>query len=133
MARNTSEKMPESEPVHAGYDDSDYEWENIQEERPDQIVFDTRGDVYTGMYLRSEIITFTDNKGEEKEFTQLNFRDPGGLKSINAGHELREAFKNIPPNSMVRIELKKFVNTGEQSDMKSYRIDVAKPRGNTQG
>jgi hypothetical protein len=111
-----------------GYDPADYQWETAHEEAGDQIVFDTPGeDEYTGLYLGQEEITFTDPKGEEKTFTQLKFRDPEGLKVVNAGYELREAFKGIPENTMTRIRYMKDVRIqGQASPMKSFRVDTAK-------
>src|SRR5271165_3186600 len=86
-------------PSAVGYDDTQFEWENVHEEAPDQIIFTVIGDTYTGLYQGSEVITF-DDKGEEKSFTQLKFRDTDGLKVINAGYELGEAFAKITAGSM---------------------------------
>ena len=114
-----------------GLNPSDFEWETVHEEAADQIVFDTVDDEYTGEYLGSEVITFTDKKGEEQSFTQLRFRDNEGLKGINAGYELREAYKNIPPHTVTRIRLMKLVKiAGQESPMKSFRVDTAKSRAN---
>ena len=115
----------------AGYDEDQFEWENVHEEAPDSIVFNREGDKYVGIYLGSEIVEFDrENKKtgeiEHNEFTVLHFRDPEGLKDTNAGFELEKAFKAIEPNSVVRILLVKFVDVDQASPMKSFRIDVAR-------
>lgn len=115
----------------AGLDPTEFEWETVHEEAADQIVFDTLGDAYTGEYLGSELISFTDKKGEEQSFTQLKFRDKEGLKGINAGYELRKAFDGIPQGAIVRVVyIKNVPITGQESPMKSFRVDTAKSRAN---
>ena len=114
-----------------GYNPSDFEWDTAHEEAADQVVFDTIGDEFTGEYLGQEVITFTDKKGEEQSFTQLKFRVRDNLYGINAGYELREAFKNIPANTVTRVQYVKDVRiTGQESPMKSFRVDTAKSRAN---
>lgn len=115
--------------TQAGYDESDFQWSNVHEEAPDQVLFENIGDKFVGLYLGSEVIEFEDSKGDHQEFTQLKFRIPAGPVVINAGYELREAFKSIAPESMVRIELIKFVKIrNQQSPMSSFRVDVAQAR-----
>lgn len=121
-------------PDTVGMDESQFEWENVHEESPDQIVFTEIGDTYIGEYLGQEVIDFTDKKtGEADSFTQLRFRDPEGLKVINAGYELLSAFKGIEPGTPVRVRYAKNVDVGQASPMKSYRVDAGRVRGNTKG
>lgn len=115
-------------PSVVGYDESQFEWETVHEEAPDQIIFEEIGDTYIGMFLGAEEITFTDKNGENQTFTRLRFRDNDGLKVINAGYELREAYAKIPPPVVTRTELKKKVDVGQEKPMLSYRIDQAKPK-----
>ena len=129
-----------------GYQDVGYEWETVHVEAADQIVFDTEGDLYIGVYAGHELIYpyLNDPKPEKRSewFVQLKWTDPAGAKFANAGYELRNAYTEttfddegrptvvdkIAPGSMTRNELKKFVDVDQASEMKSYRIDVAKPR-----
>jgi hypothetical protein len=115
----------------AGYDASAYEWDTVHEEAPDQISFDDIGDTYVGVYQGSELITFTNKKGEDLEFTQLRFRDVDGTKVTNAGFELRDAFSKIEPGTMVKVVLAKMVDVGQESHMKSFNVATA--RANNKG
>jgi hypothetical protein len=110
----------------AGYDPSAFEWDLQHEESPDQIVFDKVGDEYTGLLVGSELIEFTDKKGEDHEFRQWKFRDPTGLTVINGGYELNEELSKIPADTMCRIRLMKMVDVGQNDPMKSYRIWTAR-------
>lgn len=112
----------------AGYDESDFEWENVHEEAPDQVILDTEGDKYVALYTGKELIEFDDNKGEHQEFWQYRFRSNGSLQVMNGFYELDIAMKEIPDNTMVRIILVKKVDIGQASKMKSIRVDVAKSR-----
>jgi hypothetical protein len=115
-------------PQTVGYSGEDFEWENIHEEAPDQLVFDTLGDTYIGEYLGMDLIEFEDRAGQPQEFWQLRFRDGNGVKVLNAGYELRETYKEIPTGTITRTQLMKFVDVGQQSPMKSYRVDRAKAK-----
>jgi hypothetical protein len=112
-------------PTIIGFDESQFVWENVKEEAPDQITFDTPDDVLIAEYKGMDRITFTDRNGEEKEFWQLRFRLPTGPAVVNGGYELVTTFKDIPEGSMTRTQLVKLVDTGQASPMKSYRVDVA--------
>lgn len=124
----SSKSQTEEIVASAGYDDSDYEWENVHEEAPSQVILDTVGDKFTGLYTGKELIEFDDNKGEHNEFWQYRFRVHSELFVMNGFYELDIAMKEIPSDSMVRITLVKFVDVGQASKMKSIRVDVAKSR-----
>jgi hypothetical protein len=126
----------------AGYDDSQFEWENIHEEAADQLIFDDPNDRYTGEYRGHEII-IPDPADPSEWFVKLNYRDNDGLKFTNAGYELRTVFVELTLNSdgsvasskdrvtigtMTRITLIKLVKVDQASPMKSFRVDVAKAR-----
>jgi len=115
-------------PDTVGYSADEFEFETVHTEAPDQIVFDTIGDTYIGKYLGQEVIEFETKKGTTESFTQLKFLDPQGGKVLNAGYDLLQAFKGIQEQSIVRIQLMKFVDVDQESPMKSYRVDVAKAR-----
>jgi hypothetical protein len=125
-----------------GYDSAEYEWDTVHVEAADQLVFDTIGDTYIGVYAGHEIIYPDPEKDPGKWFVQLKWTDPTGAKFTNAGFELRNAYTEttysddgrpvvtdkIPVGTMTRNELKKLVDVDQASEMKSFRVDVAKPR-----
>jgi len=135
-----------------GYDGTQFEWETVHTEAPDQIVFETPGDCYIGLYVGwSLIYPDPDNAKPEKAnawFIQLHFTDPGGAKVINAGYDLRRAyleqtnvkettadssvkpeFKDvIPPQTVTRNLYAKDVDVDQNDPMKSFRVDAARPR-----
>lgn len=135
-----------------GYGADGYEWETVHTEAPDQILFENPGDCYIGLYIGwSLIYVDPDNPKPEKAnqwFVQLHFTDPGGAKVINAGYDLRRAYLEqtniretaqdssvrpdfkeiIPPQSMTRNLYAKDVDVDQNDPMKSFRVDVAKPR-----
>lgn len=124
MAKHEVEQVEPTTVV--GYDPNAFQWEIAHEESPDQIVFDTIGDEYVGLYLGQETIEFADKRsGEAKEFVQLRFRDPVGLRVINAGYDLLQAFAKIAPGTMCRVVLMKLVDVGQNDPMKSYRVWTA--------
>jgi hypothetical protein len=118
---------PTAGPQVVGYDASQVEWENVKEESPDQITMDTLGDTLIAVYKRTEPVTFENNKGEQVTFNVHHLRLPSGPAVINGGYELDQIFSKMPPESMFRLQLAKFVDVDQQSPMKSYRVDVAKP------
>jgi hypothetical protein len=130
--------------VAFGYPDSpEYQWDTVHTEAGDQLVFDMVGDLYIGIYAGHEIIYPDPNNPNpdkaKKWFVQLKWTDPEGAKFTNAGYELRTAYTEttigaegqpivtdkIPIGSMTRNELKKLVDVDQQSEMKSFRVDVA--------
>jgi hypothetical protein len=146
MAKNTEVAETVEAAVSVGYDDSpEYQWETVHTETGDQLVFDTVGDLYIGVYAGHEIIYPDPNNPDpdkaRKWFIQLKWTDPDGAKFTNAGYELRAAYidtiidpagelivtDKIPIGSMTRNELKKLVDVDQQSEMKSFRVDVAFP------
>lgn len=143
MAKGTDVAQPEDAAVAIGYaDDAGYEWNTVHVEAADQIVFDTVGDLYIGIYAGHEIIYPDPEKDPTKWFVQLKWTDPEGAKFTNAGYELRNAYTEtryddaslpvvtdkIAIGSMTRNELKKLVDVDQASEMKSFRVDVAAPR-----
>lgn len=146
MAKGTEVAQPEDAAVAIGYADSpEYQWDTVHTEAGDQLVFDTVGDLYIGIYAGHEIIYPDPNNPDpdkaKKWFIQLKWTDPEGAKFTNAGYELRNAYTEtvygddgapivkdkIPLGSMTRNELKKLVDVDQQSEMKSFRVDVASP------
>ncbi len=114
-----------------GYNESDFEWSPVKEESPDQIVLEIPGDTYIGeLRVLNWINAETDPLKEPKMFLQAVFRDPNGVRSINCGYELTQAFRDLDPTigTIYRIELRKYVDVDQASPMKSYKVDSAKVR-----
>jgi hypothetical protein len=111
--------------------DEGFQWETVHTEAPTQITFDNVGDTFIGLYIGKETVEFEvktgKNKGDMEEFTQLSFLVKDEPYAINAGYDLLRGFKNIPENTYVRIQLRKMVDVGQQSPLKSYRVDIARP------
>lgn len=143
MAKGTEVANPENAAIATGYADTgEYQWTTVHVEAADQLVFDTVGDLYIGIYAGHEIIYPDPDKEPGKFFIQLKWTDPQGAKFTNAGYELRNAYTEtrydgegmpvvtdkIPVGSMTRNELMKLVDVDQASEMKSFRVDVAEPR-----
>lgn len=145
MAKGTEVAEPVDGAVAIGYADDGYQWDTVHTEAGDQLVFDTVGDLYIGLYAGHEIIYPDPNNPDpdkaKKWFVQLKWTDPEGAKFTNAGYELRTAYTEttygadgqpivtdkIAIGSMTRNELKKLVDVDQASEMKSFRVDVASP------
>jgi hypothetical protein len=106
-------------------DHTSYEWETVHTEAATQLTFNEVGDTFIGLYIGQETVEFTDKRGLEQDFTQLNFLVGDEPFAINAGYDLVRGFKGIQPSTVVRIQLRKLVDVGQQSPLKSYRVDVA--------
>jgi hypothetical protein len=106
--------------------DEGFEWETAHIEAPTQLTFDTVGDTFIGLYVGQETVEF-EFKGKPDSFVQLSFLVGDEPFAINAGYDLLRGFKGIPDNTYVRIQLRKLVDVGQQSPLKSYRVDIAKP------
>ena len=130
MAKDVEQPVNENQVV--GYDESQFEWETAHVEAGQQITFDTIGDTLIAEYLGQETVEFVDSHGETQQFVQLKFQVPGmdGPAYVNAGYDLAKAYEKIPNNSITRTQLRKLVDVDQASPMKSYRVDVAKPREN---
>ena len=131
-----------------GFDPSilaDYEVETVHVEAGDQLVFDTIGDLYIGSNAGHEIVYPEAQKVDgdrSKFFIQLKWTDPAGSKFTNAGYELTQAYveikyaddgtptvtDKIPVGSLTINELKKLVDVDQASEMKSFRVSVARTR-----
>ena len=129
----------EGTPETVGYDPSEYEWDTVHTEAPDQLEFTTKGDTYIGKYEGHEIIFTSPETDPDEWFLQLKFSDPDGTKVLNAGYELRTTFVDISgegrsvtgkdmiaPGTVTRIQLRKLVDIGQPSPMKSYQVDTAR-------
>lgn len=146
MAKGTEVAEVEEAAQLVGYSEADFaafgEAETVHVEAADQIVFEVPGDLYIGLYVGHDIIYPDPEKEPTKWFIQLKWTDPEGAKFTNAGYELRNTYvkvtfdqdgiphteDKIPPGSMTRNELRKLVDVDQPTEMKSFRVDVARPR-----
>lgn len=139
MAKGQEEEQPST----VGLDATQYEWETVHEEAPDQLVFEVPGDNYTGEYRGHEVINAPTNKDPDNWFIQLQWRDGDGLKVTNAGYELMTTYVDvtlsedgktvtaskdkIPPGTVTRTTLKKLVSIkNQESPMKSFQVETAR-------
>lgn len=145
MPKSDVLKVEEAKEV-IGFSEAEFEAfgtpETIHVEAADQLVFEDPGDLYIGVYAGHEIVYPDPEKDPTNFFIQLKWTDPNGAKFTNAGYELRNTYVEIvydsdgkptvtdkvPLGSMTRNELMKFVNVDQPTDMKSFRVDIARPR-----
>lgn len=113
----------------AEFNASEVQWETAVPETGDQIVFDTIGDQFIGLYLGSRVVEVLEKDGRTSAFKILMFTGTDGKPyQINAGWKLDSAFESaaVPDRSIVRITYVKDVDTGQNDPMKDYRVEVAK-------
>jgi hypothetical protein len=94
--------------------------------QPVTITFDTIGDVFMGMKLRSKTITYP-TKGDT--WTQFQFTGvspdevSGEVCAINASVRLAEALSGVPDGALTRVEFTETVPIkGQTSPMKLYSV-----------
>lgn len=115
--------MADQDSVTDGTDEWNVADEGVQ---PVTITFDTIGDVFMGMKLRSKVIT-DPNKGDT--WTQFQFTGvspdevSGEVCAINASARLAEALNAVPDGRLTRVE---FTDThpikGQKDPMKLYSV-----------
>lgn len=127
--------MPAS-PKGTAPDLSAVEWENVREESPDRVIFDTDGDTLIGTFVNREIIHPSDDPDDD--FEVLYFRDAlfNGEKvdyaSTYPGYAMRTAFAEISFGRLVRVQrIKETKVKNQPSAMVDFRIDVAKESSGT--
>ena len=123
MASNKD--VAQTGPTTVGYADENFEWTTVHHEAGTQITFDAIGDTFIGIYRGMDEIRFVNRDGEEQSFTQILWTVGDEKFSTNAGYDLRVAYKDVPVGVMTRTQLLKFVDVGQASEMKSYRVDQA--------
>lgn len=98
------------------------EWETVVEETATKVIFDSFGDVFTGVKVNTEVIAQED----DDPFTQFQFRGFGvfpvaTLWGINESYKLMGLAK-VPNGNVVEITYIKDVAVGKGNDMKDYRV-----------
>lgn len=105
------------------------EWTTARHESPTQVVFDTPGDLYVGVYVGKEVVEFEDKKGEQQTFTVIHWKDDDGPKATNASWALLDAYKDIPVGAITRNLYVKDLDVGQQSALKDFAVDyIVVPR-----
>jgi len=101
----------------------DWEFETIVDESATVIIFDEIGDVFVGMYDRTERI---DPGGEQDPFERFLFtgRDRKPY-AIPQSYKLNAAMEDVEPGTWVRITYVKDIPTGRNlNPMKDFRVEV---------
>lgn len=116
-----AQAKPQTESSFAFIDD-DSAWETVQEESGRNLTFENVGDQFVGQYVGTQTIH---NPKDDSDFDQQQFRDKDGtLWAINGGFKIREATKDLPVGSVVRITYMGSIDTGQPSPMKDYRVEA---------
>jgi len=100
-------------------------WDTVIQETGDQIVFDTVGDQFVGLYTGKREVTLDDGQ----KFTLLTFMGPGMKRyQTNAGWKLENGFLDaeIKRGDIVRVTYVQDIDTGRPSPMKDFRVEVAR-------
>jgi hypothetical protein len=102
-----------------------YEWTTVSQDEVDEtkVTFDLLGDEFIGTYIGTR-----QQANDNGSYTQLLFTGTDGLRYfVNANYSLTDGFKKVRPNNVVRITYVADKDTGQQSLMRIYRVDVARP------
>jgi hypothetical protein len=101
------------------------EWQTVSEDEVDEtkIVFDTIGDSFTGIYIGSRTI-----ENDEGKFTQYRYKAGDEVYFTNAGYSLMRGMTNVPKGSACRITFSSERDTGRESPMRIFTVEVPKRR-----
>jgi len=108
-------------------------WETVDEGSRIKVQFEEIGEVFIGIYEGHETITDpTPNSktGEHDSWEQYNFRGyfPAEIKDlpccIAAGWSLQNGLSKAEVGQLVRITFTRTTDTGQQSPMKEFRVDI---------
>lgn len=92
---------------------SDDEWQEVTEES--QLVFDTIGDEWIGVYLGMEQVG-------AKKMWQAHFEKDGELFFTNAGYDLRKKLEKVPVKYTVKMRYESDQDTGQEKAMKVFKV-----------
>lgn len=106
------------------------QWETVNspDDTPQsKIVFDTIGDEFTGTFQGERVIPSQDG-----DYTQYLFENELGRCFVNANYSLREGMRHVRKGNLVRITFTSEVDTGQESLMKQYQVQIGRrPRPTT--
>jgi hypothetical protein len=101
------------------------QWTTVSEDTEEEIkiIFDTIGDEFIGTYLGTRTLTNND-----EQYVQFRFRgsDNGETYFTNGSHSLRQGMSTVRPGQLCKITYAKDIDTGQESPMRSFRVEVAK-------
>lgn len=130
MATRSKKDASVAYPVAPDENDDEL-WDNVVEESPSRVIFDTVGDRFSGLYVGEEEID--PGTGDNDIFTLYLFRKNGELFAINKSYKLAQAMDKIEPGSHVRITYVKDIATNRRDEygnavnpLKDFRVDVRK-------
>lgn len=100
------------------------EWTTVSEEPEDltKVSFDVVGDTFQAQYIGEKTMSNDDGSYKQYRFTDAD----GSLYFINASYHLREAFQRVRKTNLTRIALRGKKDTGRDSAMGIYQVDVAR-------
>ena len=126
MTSTTSKPADETAAAQNADSQAD-EWVTVSENEVDEskIVFDTIGDEFIGLYLGPRIVETEDGK-----FTQYRFRVEDEIYFTNAGYSLMRGMSNVPKGARVRLIWTSERDTGQESPMRVFSVQVSKARRN---
>lgn len=106
----------------------DREWRQVSEEDVEEIkfTFDDMGESFIGVYRKQRIVD-----GAEGKFTQYIFDVDNLRYFINAGWNLIQGMQKVTPGQKCRITWISNRDTGQETPMRIFRVDVAKPQSGT--
>jgi hypothetical protein len=99
-------------------------WDTVIQETGEQIIFDTVGDAFVGLFTGKREVEV-----DGGTFTLLTFMGAGGKRyQTNAGWKLENGFMDadIKRGDIVRVTYVQDVDTGQPSPMKDFRVEVAR-------
>ena len=101
------------------------QWRTVSEEDVEETkhTFDDMNEPFTGKYLGPRII-----ENENGKFTQFRFESNGQRYFINAGWNLITGMSKVNIGQVVRITWINNRDTGQDTPMRIFRVDVAKPQ-----
>jgi hypothetical protein len=123
-------------------EDSDAEWETVDQGTRVQVSFEIIGDQFTGIKMGTEVITNPNpdpKTGVCEEWTSYLFEgisvkaegaadsDVKGLPcGIAAGWSLRQALDKVADGQITRITYTRNTDVAQPAPMKEFRVDVRK-------
>jgi hypothetical protein len=97
------------------------EWRQVSEDDVEEtkLTFDTMNEPWIGTYLGSRIV-----ENDNGKFTQYRFEKDGFRYFTNANFNLHQAMVKVPTGRQVRITWISERDTGQQTPMRIFRVDV---------
>jgi hypothetical protein len=94
--------------------------DSTQTDEETKIIWDTVGDDFVGTYLGMREI-----ESDSGKFKQARFSADGVTYFCNANYSLRQGLKDVRPRTLVRVEFTSEQDTGQDSPMRVFTVQVA--------